>query len=241
MWSDPAKGARDGIAIANDLHLALQGAKEYGPYVMVGASLGGPLIMIFTHYYGSEVAGIVFVDAAHPEQLRRLAQATGKEDETIPVVFRVIANLSWTGLPRLILPAPVLPELPAQLVKAISAYQAPSLSAAFAEAAAMPAIFREAGTFRALGDRPLAVLSRGKPWSAYSADQQARSGVTQEQYEREETAWAAMQEEETHWSSHSTHRTLRDSSHVIQLERPDSVIEAIRQVVDEVRVPKGGR
>lgn len=235
MWSDPTKGPRDGIAIANDLHRAPQGAKEYGPYVMVGASLGGPLIMIYTHEYGSEVAGLVFVDAAHPEQLKRLAQATGQEDETIPLVFRAIADLSWTGLPRLLLPAPVLPELPPHIVKAIAAYQPQSLAAAFAEAAAMPDIFREAGTFRSLGDRPLAVLSRGKPWSAYSAEQQAKSGLTQQQYAREQAAWAAMQEEETHWSSHSTHRTLPDSSHVIQLERQDAVIEAIQQVVDAVR------
>jgi pimeloyl-ACP methyl ester carboxylesterase len=239
MWSDPTNRPRDGIAIANDLHRALQGAKESGPYVMVGASLGGPLIMIYTYQYGSEVAGLVFVDAAHPEQLERLAQATGKNDEAIPLVFRVIANLSWTGLPRLLLPAPVLPELPPHIVKAITAYQPQSLAAAFAEAAAMPEIFREAGTFRTLGDRPLAVLSRGKPWGAYSAEQQAKAALTQEQYEREQAAWAAMQEEETHWSSHSTHRTLPDSSHVIQLERPDAVIQAIRQVVDEVRAKKG--
>jgi pimeloyl-ACP methyl ester carboxylesterase len=59
--------------------------------------------------------------------------------------------------------------------------------------------------------------------------------MTREQFEREQAAWAAMQEEETHWSTHSTHRTLNDSSHVIQLERPDAVIAAIHEVVDEVR------
>lgn len=102
----------------------------------------------------------------------------------------------------------------------------------------MECIFREAGTFRNLGDRPLAVLTRGKPWSAYSAAQQASSGMTSEQYGRMLAAWWAMQDEEARWSSNSTHRRLNDSSHVIQLERPDAVIEAIREVVDKVRAQK---
>jgi pimeloyl-ACP methyl ester carboxylesterase len=192
--------------------------------------------MLFTKDYGSEVAGLVFVDAAHPEQLRRLSEATGRnEEESIPLVFRLIADLAWTGLPRILLPAPELPELPPHVVQEIAAYQATSLGAAFAEAEAMPDTFREAGRFRTLGDRPLAVLSRGKPWDAYSARQQAGAGMTREQFEREQAAWAAMQEEETHWSTHSTHRTLNDSSHLIQLERPDAVIAAIHEVVDEVR------
>ena len=236
MWSDRADDSRDGFAIATDLHKTLQAAHEPGPYVMVGASLGGPLVMIFTHDFGNEVAGIVFVDAAYPEQLRRLEQATGrKEAEDTPLAFKVLADLAWTGLPRLILPTPDLPELPPDVVKAIGAYQAPSLRPAFEEAAAMPRIFQQASPFRNLGDRPLAVLTRGKPWEAYSEAQRKGSGMTREQFQHMLEAWWAMQDEVAHWSSNSTHRRLDDSSHVIQLERPDAVIEAIRQVVEKVR------
>jgi pimeloyl-ACP methyl ester carboxylesterase len=235
MWSDPAPGERNGVAIANDLHRALEVAREPRPYVLVGASIGGPYVMTFTKYFGQEVAGLVFVDAAHPEQTRRLAEATGRADEEIPVVFRVLAHLAWTGLPRLLLPAAQVPELPAQIAKAITAYQPVSLGPAFDEAAAFDATFREAGTFRSLGDRPLAVLSRGKPWSAYTKEQQRASGFTPEQFSRQEAAWRAMQNEEVTWSSQSTHWVLENSSHVIQLERPDAVIDAIREVVAKVR------
>ena len=72
MWSDRANGVRDGTAIARDLHKALQAAGEKGPYVMVGHSLGGPYLMTFTKQFGNDVAGIVFVDASHPDQQLRL-------------------------------------------------------------------------------------------------------------------------------------------------------------------------
>ncbi|MIL09208.1 alpha/beta hydrolase [Salmonella enterica subsp. enterica] len=235
MWSDPGPSPRDGEAIVGDLRKALEATGEHGPYVMVGASLGGPLVMLYTARHPDDVAGVVFVDAAHPDQIARLEQASGVVDDPAPLVFRAIASLAWTGLPRALLPTPDLPELPAHVAAAIGAYQAPSLAAALDEAVAMPAIFRQAGALRNLGNRPLAVLSHGKQWQDYSAAQQAGAGMSREQFERHEAAWAQMQGELATWSSDSTHVTLRDSSHVVQLERPDTVIAAIAEVVGKVR------
>ncbi|MCD9022615.1 alpha/beta fold hydrolase [Cohnella silvisoli] len=235
MWSDPAKGPRNSLAIAEDLHKALRAANEQAPYVLVGASMGGPYVMTFTKYYGKEVAGMVLVDASHPEQTARLAQASGvPASDPIPFVFRALAAMAWSGLPRLVLPDAEIPELPSQTAKAITAYQPTSLAAAFSEAAVFEDSLREAGTFRTLGNLPLAVLSRGKPWSAFSEAERTASGLTREQFNRSEAAWASMQDEEASWSSNSTHQVLTDSSHVMQLERPDAVIAAIKDVVGKV-------
>ncbi|OUS73046.1 hypothetical protein B1748_23870 [Paenibacillus sp. MY03] len=231
MWSDPAKGRRNSRAIAEDLHKVLRAANEQPPYVLVGASMGGPYVMTFTKYYRKEVAGMVLVDASHPEQTARLSQATGEPaSDPIPFVFRALAATAWTGLPRLVLPDAEIPELPSQTAKAITAYQPTSLKAAFAEAAVFEESLSEAGTFRTLDNLPLAVLSRGKPWSAFSEAEQTASGLTREQFNRAEAAWASMQAEEASWSSNSTHQVLADSSHVMQLERPDAVIAAIKDV-----------
>jgi pimeloyl-ACP methyl ester carboxylesterase len=237
MWSDTGPLPRDGTAIVNDLHKVLEVAGERGPYVMAGASLGGPLIMLYTKSFGAEVAGLVFVDAAHPAQTQRLEQATGKHEST-PWWFSLLRPLvysGWTGLPRLLLPAPILPELPQKVVDEITAYQPTSLGPSFDEADAMEDDFREAFTLRNLGDRPLAVLSHGKPWSAYSQAQHEASGLSQREFEAHEAEWARLQDEEATWSSDSTHRTLSGSSHVIQLEQPDAVVGAIREVVEKVR------
>lgn len=235
MWSDPGPLPRDGEAIVADLHKALEVTKEHGPYVLVGASLGGPLVMLYTKHHPREVAGVVLVDSAHPDQISRLEQASGIEDDPAPLAFRAIARLAWTGLPRLLLPTPELPELPDRVAAEVAAYQAPSLRAALDEAATMSAIFRQAGTFRDLGDRPLAVLSHGKQWQDYTPAQRAGAGMNKHQFERHERAWLEMQDELAAWSSDSTHRILRNSSHVVQLERPDAVIAAITEVVVKAR------
>ena len=72
MWSDPSDARQNSDAIASDLHGALTAAGESAPFVLVGHSLGGPYVMAYTKKYGKQVAGLVFVDASHPDQVQRL-------------------------------------------------------------------------------------------------------------------------------------------------------------------------
>lgn len=48
---------------AFDLHRLLVAAGEHGPYVVVGQSIGGMVIRIFTEQHPKEVAGVVLIDA----------------------------------------------------------------------------------------------------------------------------------------------------------------------------------
>jgi hypothetical protein len=57
--SRPATGKQ----YANELHALLTGANELGPYVLVGPSFGGLVIMSYALYYPAETAGLVFVDS----------------------------------------------------------------------------------------------------------------------------------------------------------------------------------
>jgi pimeloyl-ACP methyl ester carboxylesterase len=100
MWSAPRDGVRDAKAISNELHALLAQASEAPPYVMVGHSLGGPLVRVFAA--ASEpgtVEGFVFVDSSHPEQLRR-APRPG-EDDPSAILLEVLAA---TGVLRLMDP-----------------------------------------------------------------------------------------------------------------------------------------
>lgn len=67
--SDPAptrpRTSRD---VARDLHTLLVNAKVPGPYVLVGHSIGGLHARVFAGLYPNEVAGVVLVDATHPDQ-----------------------------------------------------------------------------------------------------------------------------------------------------------------------------
>ena len=60
--SDTTTAPRSFKQIATELHTLLQNAKLYPPYILVGHSMGGPLIRAFTHMYKNEVAGMVFID-----------------------------------------------------------------------------------------------------------------------------------------------------------------------------------
>src|SRR5947209_3339219 len=63
VWSDDKPGPHDGLGVAHDLHATLSAAGENGPFVMVGLSLGGPYISVYTGLYGDQVAGLVYVDS----------------------------------------------------------------------------------------------------------------------------------------------------------------------------------
>jgi pimeloyl-ACP methyl ester carboxylesterase len=60
--SDDGPAPRDGRTIAIELHRTLELAGFAPPYVLVGASLGGPYVRVFAGLFPSEVAGMVLVD-----------------------------------------------------------------------------------------------------------------------------------------------------------------------------------
>jgi pimeloyl-ACP methyl ester carboxylesterase len=231
MWSDRANARRDGAAIASDLHTALHAAGEKGPYVMVGHSLGGPYVMTFAKQFASDVAGVVFVDASHPDQQLRLKEATGKAVEESMTGPKLLAALSWTGLPRLLTRSVGQTKAPAAANAAMVAHLPRSLAPMLDELAAIDQTFEEAGTLRSLGDRPVIVLTAAAP---YEAADLATLGLTLEQGRRMQNVWFELHRDEASWSSRGKEIRLEDSHHYIQFERPDAVIRAVREVVDSV-------
>ncbi len=127
MWSDASTAPFDGESVARDLHAALVAGAESPPWIMVGHSLGGPYIMLFTKRYGAEVAGLVFVDATHPDQFTRFRAATGKSLTPTPGVVRIGAALAWSGLVRLMPSARAPSSWPAQVERISQAFLPSSL------------------------------------------------------------------------------------------------------------------
>lgn len=236
MWSDPSPDPVTGKGVADDLHAALAKAGEKAPFVMVGHSLGGPYIMTYTKYYGDEVAGLVMVDASHPEQMQRMAKiapAAGDPESALGPI-KIASALSWAGVARLATSlTPRMPNQSEASARASSAYSTQSLPGALKEMMALGAIFDEAGTFRQLGDRPLYVLTAMRPLGA--AELTALK-LTPEKGKDFKALWKAMHDEEASWSTRSQHVSLDDASHYVQFDRPDVVIKAVRSVVDSVRV-----
>jgi pimeloyl-ACP methyl ester carboxylesterase len=69
--SDECTTPRDPETVAKELHLLLEKAGESPPYLLMGHSIGGPYIRVFTELYPDEVMGMVFLDATHPDHIAR--------------------------------------------------------------------------------------------------------------------------------------------------------------------------
>jgi pimeloyl-ACP methyl ester carboxylesterase len=232
VWSDPSPAPHNAVTVTNDLHALLGAAGERGPYVMVGHSLGGPYIMTYTKYYGADVAGLVFVDASHPDQVERQSAVIGRKLEPPLGVIRVAAGLSWMGLVRAISRTVDMPKVPRERIAAMQGYLSRSLGQMLLEQESLDSIFAEAGTFRTLGDRPVVVLTAMAPMDSAT---RKLLGIDEATGRKFQATWNAMHDEEASWSTRSRHEQVPDATHYIQLDRPDVVIRAVREVVDSVR------
>jgi pimeloyl-ACP methyl ester carboxylesterase len=239
MWSDPAPGDFDSKRTAQDLHAVLTKAGEHIPWVMVGHSLGGPHIMTFTSLYDKEVAGLVFVDASHPDQIERFRQVVGNAIDEEPLITRTPSLLADVGarigivrLMNLCSPIPKAPQLVAQ---ASCAYTPQTASSNLKASQSSKSTLANASQFQQLGDRPLVVLT-----AMQKLDPQMlkNMNMSEEQGRKLQATWQQLQADEASWSNHSRHEIVTDSSHYIQFDRPDVVIKAVREVVNDVRKAK---
>jgi pimeloyl-ACP methyl ester carboxylesterase len=73
-WSQPAARPRTAARITDELERTLATLGVTGPLVLVGHSYGGMLLREFVRRHPERIAGVVLVDSAHPEQLRRSAR-----------------------------------------------------------------------------------------------------------------------------------------------------------------------
>jgi pimeloyl-ACP methyl ester carboxylesterase len=236
MWSDPAPSNFDSKRTAQDLHTALNKAGEKTPWVMVGHSLGGPHVMTFTSLHNNEVAGLVFVDASHPDQIERFRQVIGNAIDEEPLITRIPPLLADVGarigivrLMNLCSPIPNAPQLAEQ---ASCAYIPQTASANLQASQSFKTTLANATHFRKLGDRPLVVLTA---MQQIKPEDLKTLGLSKEQGKKFQASWRELQDDEATWSSHSRHEIVTDSSHYIQFDRPDVVIKAVREVVNDVR------
>jgi pimeloyl-ACP methyl ester carboxylesterase len=213
MWSAPSAGVRDANTIAAELRVLLANASEAPPYVMVGHSLGGPLVRAFAEAAGPDaVKGVVLVDSSHPEQLKRAPLPGGGGPPA--TLLRILAA---TGGLRLLEGDGGAPGLSEDARLRTAAFASQSVGALLAEYEAIEATFQQAGAARTLGERPLVVLT------ALDKPPEMRE------------PWLVLQRELWALSTNSDQRLIPNSGHYIQHEQPDEVVTAVRDVVSAVR------
>lgn len=185
-WSSPGPQPRDSQTIADELHALLTNAGLEGPYVLVGHSFGGLHARMFAARYPDETAGMVLVDASHPEQWTRMPPEVIGGSIPEDRLMRTASWLSRLGVTRLAhVPAPDdLPEPQRSQVGAFVTW--PSfMDSNASELRAISQSNEQVAAAGNLGDKPLVVLTALGGYELLPGDASTRAAQT----------WAALQAE----------------------------------------------
>lgn len=220
-YSDSTSEPRTSKVIAQQLHALLQAAGVRPPYILVGHSMGGYDVRLYASFYRSEVAGMVLVDASHPDQENRFPRELRDMEGSWKREAEFLAFTTPFGIPRL------MGFCEGSALEQAAECNFHSAREAVAELNWLPQSAAETAATGPFGDIPLAVLSHDpdKP----SAELPAELAKPMND------AWQKMQQELAQLSTRGTRTVAKGSSHYVQLDRPDLVIEAVRAVVTQAR------
>lgn len=241
-FSDPGPRPQILSDVVDDLHAALNAGPIPGPYVLVGHSLGGIEARLYAQRWPKEVVGMVLVDSA--------LAGEGLIDENQPGYDEVMGEGEESYAADMLHCAFLVVDRPLEP----SGPDYNDCSSASALRSDTPTAFRKAWPqfftayyfadkvslmssvythrydgvdHQRLGAMPLVVLSIENAWNngtpAGARFNRSYSKV-----------WTATHEALAHLSSRGVHRIIKDSSHQIELDKPQAVIDAVDDVLREL-------
>jgi len=159
-WSDLSPTAPDGVQNTLALHTLLQTANVAAPYVLVGHSFGGLYARAFVNEYPDEVAGLVLIEALHPDNPARLGQPEIMPNTPDKGQIAAGQFLSRFGFFRLVSFMPVDAALPQQQQQELRAYYASPkfLNQVQAISGAFPTLLTQVRETNSRADLPLTVV-----------------------------------------------------------------------------------
>lgn len=236
-WSDASRAVGSLQQRAADLHTLLTKAGESGPYVLVGHSFGGILVREFARQHPQEVVGMVLVDSAHEGQIGRLSADEFKQLKVSLRLYRALSFLDRVGLVRLLarplllsrFPSVRSPEDQSILLTLISRPEYMNTLCAESQALMQSSITVPP----ALGQMPLVVIqAAGRPPAL-------PRNYSEERWQQTRKMFDDIQHELAGLSSNSQLVRAEKSVHAVQVEQPEIVIAAIRQMLEAGSQVKG--
>ena len=234
-WSDASPNPRTAANMVEELHTLLEQAGETPPYVLVGHSKGGMYVRMFAHAYPDEVAGMVLVDSSHEEQEQRfpetIRELNRKGRKQTVSLLNILRPLNSIGLLTPILKSNaemLLGTIPENVREAglSVALRDTFFQTVVDETASLEDTFAEvrAAKITSLGEMPLIVLSAVDQFDALSIQ------VSAEELDALKRVARDLQTELSELSKNGKLILVEESGHFIQVDRPQAVIDAIREV-----------
>jgi pimeloyl-ACP methyl ester carboxylesterase len=237
-WSDPANSPRTTLNIVDELHALLTAAGISTPYILVGHSFGGMLVRAYAAKYGEQVAGLVLVDPLSPGEWLNISPARARMLRLGVKLARRGALLARLGVVRLSLALLLTGgrRIPKWIAKLSSGRSESVISRLVGEVSKMPPEtwpMVQAHWCQPQSFRGLAGYLESLPASAAEANAFAEpcnipvivlsaASSTPEQL-KERDALARR-------SPHGQHIIAAKSGHWIQLDEPELVVQAIREM-----------
>jgi pimeloyl-ACP methyl ester carboxylesterase len=206
-YSDPGPSPRTARRIASELAELLTRGGLRGPVVLVGASSGGFNVRVFASDHPERVAGLVLVDATHEDQ-----------PHEVPRLARFVPVLSTVGAFRLLgisfgLEIESLAPSTRQFARA-TRFRAAGYQAAADEIMHIRESASEVRSARRKLSIPVVVVT-----GARGAD----------------ATWRQLQRDQVTLSERGCQIVAQESGHVVAIDQPEVVVDAIRRVVETGR------
>jgi pimeloyl-ACP methyl ester carboxylesterase len=219
-WSDPSPLPRTPENIARELHTLLTSAGIEGPYVLVGHSLAGKNVRLFAALYPDLVAGMVLVDArseyvdarTSPAEAQSFLRSMAAQNGAYRIA-RALGLIRLFGQ-GLFSPPTMLAET--RTAMALFGSDPQALATTNAEASERATDDAQLEAAPSLGDRPLVVL----------ASETNTTGLAN---------WAEAQQQLAGLSTQGRLIVPAGSGHYIHWDHPAVVIDAVTEVVGQVR------
>jgi pimeloyl-ACP methyl ester carboxylesterase len=206
-YSDPGPSPRTALRIASELAELLARSGITGPVVFVGASIAGFNVRVFASYHPERTAGLVLVDPSHEDDAHE-----------VPRMARFVPLLSTLGVLRL---------LGVSFGERVES-MAPSVRQ-FAQATR----FRAAG-YRAAADEIIHI--RESVQEVRSSRRKLTIPVLVVTGARgADENWRRLQQDQASLSERGCLVIAQQSGHVVQVDQPEVVVDAIRTVVEIAR------
>lgn len=184
-----------------ELHQLIKSIKFNGPVILVGQSIGGLLVRLYTEKYGKNVAGVILVDPTHENS--------------------VLGSMKYGGWVRLrekargiVIPKPQLKMKESRGYDSGADYMAEEFQKIYLSDFKNP---------QQLKNRPLVVLCAGK--------RNQPPGTPDEQWKELRAERDKQVQELTVLSANSRYIFDPESSHQIQNDDPEIIVKAIRMVI----------
>jgi pimeloyl-ACP methyl ester carboxylesterase len=239
-WSDAMKSPRTTSTIIEELHALLEAAGIPRPYILVGHSFGGMLVRAYAARYPGDVAGLILLDPLSPAEWLNASPAKTKMLRLGVRLSRRGAWLARLGVVRAALALLMRGgrRVPQWIGKLSSGRGESVISRLVGEVRKMPpetwpmvrahwclpkSFVAMAGYLESLPESAReAVASDSFPIIVLSA-----SNAPPEQLKE--------RDEIIRRSPHGRHTIARKSGHWIQLDEPELVVEAIREMAGSIK------